>query len=720
MSEFFIVKENERLSHLVEGLKKCGSDQEKIEWLDRDPRVSDWLKKNSWLRLFSQSLSLGHALILKSLVAIGQEDHLFPSSEGTYDFSEKLFALLEELFSVEVFYKEIGGIVGYHWILFSFLFQEKHLAQDRGYYHRPSGIDISSENPNVRESIYEGIISLPLLSEIYPVGGAADRLKWIDPETQEPLPASKLIFCGYSLLEGLIRDLQAREYLYFKLFGRQVRVPVAMMTSSEKENHRHVVSLCEEKKWFGRSKDFFRFFCQPVVPTMNKLGKWCLRGSMKLVMKPGGHGVLWKAAKQEGIFDWLESLGIKKTLIRQINNPIAGTDYGLLAFCGIGFRMDKAFGFASCPRQVQSAEGINILIEKKFPTHSTFCLTNIEYCDFSKCSIEDVPRESGTLFSQFPSNTNILFADIASIKEAVKHWPIPGMLVNLKMLSYTDEEGHLQTEEVARLESTMQNIADYFVASSESFSSNHDMSLQTYLTYNHRHKTISTIKKLCPQGSLLETPEGCFYDLLQNAHDLLTNYCHVFLPDLPDVESYIQKGPSFLFLYHPALGPLYSIISQKIRGGKWGLRSELKLEIAEVNICHLNLSGSLHIIADQIIGQIDDHGTLHYSEKVGRCCLIHVTIENLGINPQGDHVYWKGDIHRDELCEIIIHGNGEFYAENVHLSGSMKIEVNDGMRLIALEECGTLKFKQEPLDSPTNVWTYHLCDDKSIQLLSNP
>ncbi len=732
MSEFFAITENERLFHLVEGLKNCCSDREKIELLDRDPRVKQWLQNPSWLRTFSQSLSQECELIIKSLVAIGQEDHLLQSAGETNAFSEKMRVLLEELFPIEAFYKEIGGIVGYHWTLFSFLSQERPASQDRGHYHRPPGIDISSKNQSVREYILEGIVSLPLLSEIYPVGGAADRLKLVEAETGQPLPAAKLIFCGYSLLEGLIRDLQAREYLYFKLFGKQIITPIAMMTSSEKDNHRHIISLCDEKKWFGRPKDSFRFFCQPVVPTMDKQGKWCLSGSMRLLMKPGGHGVLWKVAKQAGIFDWLERLGRKKTLIRQINNPIAGTDYGLLAFCGIGLREDKAFGFASCPRQVQSAEGVNILIEKKFPMRTTFCLTNIEYCDFLKFSIEDVPIEPGSLFSQFPSNTNILFADIASIKEAVKYCPIPGMLVNLKMLSYTDEEGRVQSQEVARLESTMQNIADCFVESSESPSSHHDVSLRTYLIYNYRRKTISTTKKLFQepivkfhaaknfaigslQDSLLETPEGCLYDLLQNAHDLLTNYCHISLPGLPDVESYIQNGPPFLFLYHPALGPLYSIIGQKIRGGKWGPRSELKLEIAEVDIFCLNLSGSLHIIADQIIGEPDRNGTLQYSEKVGRCRLINIAVENQGINPHLDHVYWKGEIHRDELCEIIIHGDGEFYAENVLLRGNMKIEVNSGTRLIAFEERGELKFKQELLDIRKNVWTYHL-DDSDIQL----
>ena len=46
------------------------------------------------------------------------------------------------------------------------------------------------------------------MGEIYPLGGAADRLGLVDPDTGECLPAAMLSYCGRTLLEGLIRDLQ--------------------------------------------------------------------------------------------------------------------------------------------------------------------------------------------------------------------------------------------------------------------------------------------------------------------------------------------------------------------------------------------------------------------------------------------------------------------------------------------------------------------------------
>ena len=50
---------------------------------------------------------------------------------------------------------------------------------------------------------------LPLMGEIYPLGGAGDRLGLVDSDSGECLPVCMLPYCGRTLLEGLMRDLQA-------------------------------------------------------------------------------------------------------------------------------------------------------------------------------------------------------------------------------------------------------------------------------------------------------------------------------------------------------------------------------------------------------------------------------------------------------------------------------------------------------------------------------
>ncbi len=55
------------------------------------------------------------------------------------------------------------------------------------------------------------------------------------------------------------------------------------------------------------------------------------------------------------------------------------------------------------------------------------------------------------------------------------------------------------------------------------------------------------------------------------------------------------QGPGFIFLFHPALGPLWDVISQKIVGGSLTHGSELVLEVAEARLEQLHLDGSLQV-----------------------------------------------------------------------------------------------------------------------------
>ena len=79
--------------------------------------------------------------------------------------------------------------------------------------------------------------------------------------------------------------------------------------------------------------------------------------------------------------------------------------------------------------------------------------------------------------------------------------------------------------------------------------------------------TSSAKRKLHPGSTRIsQTPDGSFYSLQQNAAELLRR-CGVVVPALGGVQEYLRRGPGFIFLFHPALGPLWEVIAQKIRGG---------------------------------------------------------------------------------------------------------------------------------------------------------
>ncbi len=589
--------------------------------------------------------------VLRQLFAIGELEPLF----GHPSFSlDKLAELLDLLIPIDVFYKEIGGLVGYQQKILSLLRGEQEEKEDL-VYHPPRFIDIGQLDEETKAAIEVGIQGLSLMGEIFPLGGAADRLHLVDEKTGLELPAAKLVFGGKTLLERLIRDVEAREHLYFLREGKKIVTPIAIMTSLEKENHFHVLQMLEEANWFGRLKENFQVFTQPLVPVVNEKGRWLFSEGLKPVLKPGGHGAIWKMAKDQGIFSWFKSKGRTKALVRQINNPIAGLDYGLLAFMGWGWKKGAKFGFSSCPRLIRSAEGVNVLLERQ----GKMVLTNIEYCDFTKYGIEDLPLKEGEPYSRFSSNTNLLFVDLRAVEEAVETSPLPGLLLNLKKGSFINPRGEPQESFMGRLESTMQNMADVFVERKNPSLT----TKKTFITYNRREKTISTAKKAFVRGgSLHETPESCFFDLLVAARELLSETCHVTLPPARTILQYLEKGPEFVFLYHPCLGPLYSLIQKKVWSGTLALGAELQLDLSELLLSDFSLKGSLLVKGD--VG-------------LGRCILREVDIVNQGVDWEKSTPFWRGDFVRDESVEIILHGRSSFIAEKVSLQGSHRYEVEE-------------------------------------------
>lgn len=681
------------IEELRQKFLNAGDIYQRLQLLDLCPKVQKLLSPSNGFRAFLQRLPLESQCALKQYAAIGQ--NLDPMISSVEQWSE----LLQTLVNIDRFYEEIGGIIGYQAEALRLLRKKEGPSMEKAIFHSPVFEDISKETEEVLASIKDGLDALGCVAELYPLGGAADRLHLVDDQTGMELPAAKLPFSGRVLLETLIRDLSAREWLYFRLFGHQLYTPIAIMTSQEKDNHAHIFKICEERHWFGRPKENFRFFEQPLVPMIDGEGNWQTIGPFKLLLKPGGHGVIWKLARDEGIFQWLKSLGYQKAVVRQINNPLAGLDYGLLAFTGIGCKRNMSFGFASCCRMVKSAEGMIVLIEKD----QFLSLTNIEYCDFEKFGIEDKPIHPNQPYSRFNSNTNILFVDLEAVEQAVMSHPFPGLLMNLKPGTYLNISGQLVQVPLARLESTMQNIADAF-AEPKKMSTRFHVE-KTFATYNFRHKTISVAKKaFVPGSSLLETPERCFYELLFAHRELLTE-CGFSLASEHTIEEYLEQGPSSLFLYHPALGPLYSVIRQKIRGGSLSRGSELLLEIAELDIEQLAIKGSIQIIAKRVMGKTRDDSLLEYTAQVGRCLLYEVSVKNAGIDWKKSSPFWKMDLHRKESLRIELEGFSEFDARGCHFEGPQQFIVEDGMRLIVRQKGGELILEKTAIQSKP-LWEY--------------
>lgn len=712
-----------KLQDLLSALQKKERYTDKLVILNALPIVQAYIQQSGPIQSFLKILTPEAEFAMKSILAIDQASIVFnPQDLAGEALFKKLLTLLEQLLDIEVFYSYLGGIIGYHLTVLNLLLKNSTPTPpplDHTHYIRPEGLHLAQETAEVRQAVRWGIENTPHIAMIYPLGGAGDRLDLRDEKTGNPLPAALLPFLGRSLLEGMIHDLQAQEYLSFKLFGKQHLTPIAIMTSIEKNNHAHILNICKTSQWFGRPAESFHFFIQPLVPVITIEGNWSLSAPLLLTLKPCGHGVLWKLAEEQGIFKWLEAEKRHHCIIRQINNPLAATDHSLFALIGMGCHQHKAFGFLSCERLLNSDEGTNVLIETKSNRGYDYCLTNIEYTEFVQRGIGEVPERPGSCFSIYPTNTNILFAHIPFIQKILKVCPIPGQLINMKSkVPYLNPQGQLSYLPGGRLESTMQNIADYIVDHFPRRLTQTECreALHSFILYNPRSKTISTTKRSYQAGeSPVATPEQAFYDLLKNHYSLLKE-CQFELPPWKTIEEHLQEGPPFIWLFHPALGPLYSIIVQKIRRGRMAYGAEWQLEIAEVDVENLSLEGSLIIKAVSPIGTYNPSHLLKYG-KESRCSLKNVTIRNQGIDRHVKQQYWNNAIVRREELKIILHEEAEFYAENVTLEGAHHFEVPARHRLVLQPQPnGHWKEELVPIEKHSWYWRYTFDKQNAIQL----
>ncbi|MFA5249828.1 MAG: UTP--glucose-1-phosphate uridylyltransferase [Parachlamydiales bacterium] len=641
-------------------------------------RVAHFFKKKPELKVLFDQLSPKERAVLEKLIDLGEGPVVFRAFENSKKALRALKKMAFVLLELEHFYSGLGGIEGYFKTFLKLLKGQK--LEKKARILKPAVVDITKKNAVVEEYIREGLKNLPLLAEIYPVGGSGDRLKLTDVSGKKPLPVACLPFLGRSLLEGLVRDLQAREYLYFKTFHKKIVVPVILMTSGAKDNHQQILKILKQTNYFQRPKESFLVLKQVSVPMVNASGHLVLKKPLELMLKPGGHGVIWKLMEEKGVFQWLKRRKREKLLIRQINNPVAGLDFGLLAFYGYGCREKKAFGFASCPRLVNAAEGTNVL---KAKSGFAYNLSNIEYTDFKLWGLKDEPRVKGSIYSKYPANTNLLFADLKEIKKAVKKCPYPGLMINLKnKVQDPVSKGEIKA---GRLELMMQNIADAIEDRwKRPLKEREKRSLKTFLTYGERKKTISSTKRILEKGKMLsETPEGAFFDYLRNMEDLFRNFLGFTLPSLGREADYLEKGPGFSIILNPALGPLFSLIAKKISLGRVFEGSELLLDLAEAKIQNLTLDGSF-LVEETVLGG-------------GRLFLKNVKIQNGGIDREKPMVFWKRELERKGEFYLKLNRNSEFVAENIVFRGAFHLEVLENERATAFVRGGRVVFKKEKL-----------------------
>lgn len=685
-------------------LDPCHTIDERIHILQRTQAFCDTTAHHPELNSFLYNATPEERYVLSLMISLEQFDTIFNGFDSLKNKQEALKKLLSTLVDIEKFYEPIGGILGYHSTVINLMTaSEPPLDAER--YVPPPCQDIREKTPEVWNACYEGVKKIGQTASIFALGGAGDRLHLVDEATGEPLPAARLLFCGRSLFHGLMRDVEAQEYWHYRVFGDQVTTPILIMTSKEKNNDFHIEAMGKAAHWFGHPQDAIRRIIQPLVPVIDTEGQWAVSAPLELSLKPGGHGVLWKLAEDSGSVQWLINRGVNAAIVRQVNNPLAGLDQTLPAFIGYGLAHHKAFGFLSCPSKPGFAEGLNVLSVQKEGSSTKATISNIEYTQFSilKNLLPNLFKEGAC-----PANTNVLYVNLHEIDGALERNPIPGMIVNAKTNVESIQGGRIVKKTGGRLESCMQNLADGLMApiDSKMLPKVDSESLSTFLLLHDRAKFFSATKKAYEVGqNPIETTASCLYDWNLAMRSLLATSCHFSLPKEQTLEEFLRNGPSITFSFHPAMGPLWDVIGQKLSCGTICDGSEVELEIAEISCTNLHVDGSLRIIARTPTGAIEGTSGRLYTDKVGRAKLHAVSVVNRGMKSRDLASILKGTIDRYETCEIILEGFSEVVATDLSISGDFHLVVPDGKRaILSQDKAGKVVTTLEDITTPG--WTY--------------
>lgn len=77
------------------------------------------------------------------------------------------------------------------------------------------------------------------------------------------------------------------------------------------------ISVCYFWKLIADGVGFAKM--QPLVPAVTaEDGQWIITKPFSLLCKPGGHGVIWKLAYDNGVFQWFYDHGRKGVTVRQV------------------------------------------------------------------------------------------------------------------------------------------------------------------------------------------------------------------------------------------------------------------------------------------------------------------------------------------------------------------------------------------------------------------
>ena len=464
-----------------------------------------------------------------------------------------------------------------------------------------------------RQAAAWGLEELPRMAEVYPLGGAGDRLGLQDEVTRRIPACASPSQRAYAHRGAASRSHHARESLCHKVHGTQHVTPVAVMTSAAKGRLHGAVSKLMEDNAVVRvhaEKEAFRLFSRPPwSPTVATRGgdAWCAetrRGRLAVALKPGGHGTNLETR----LHDREASLpGSPPTdrrglppFARSHATPWRARDTTILALSAARRpRRTGTMGFASAASDTSARPGVSVN-PRSVGTGSGTCsygISNVErYTVLAQHGISDDPAAPGSTESRYRSRhqrpRTSVWRRSATRCSPPQREAFPGMLVEdlspLRLASRTTAPRAVAWRLPCRTSRTSSpRVSEGSAWTRSEWETSQRSCCTPFAVASRLRRRRSTIR---PRRTSRRPPA-----VLSWISSRTPRICSIGAgvkhpPPGAPWSSTSPRVPGSSSAPTRRSGPLWDVTEQKIRGGALADRAEVRLEVAEMQWENVSVS----------------------------------------------------------------------------------------------------------------------------------
>lgn len=172
--------------------------------------------------------------------------------------------------------------------------------------------DVEANGERIKEARAAGEAALAAgrVGLVLVAGGQASRLGCDGPKGDFPVGSVS----GYTLFELHARRILRLTRTY------EVRVPWYVMTSPA--NHIRTQEIFEANSYFGLEREDVFFFCQKMLPALDRDGRVLMKGKGELFLAPNGHGGVLEGLASSGCLEDSRARGVDTLSYFQVDNPL--------------------------------------------------------------------------------------------------------------------------------------------------------------------------------------------------------------------------------------------------------------------------------------------------------------------------------------------------------------------------------------------------------------